>query len=62
VEDVPQVIALIQKIQTGLKAIPAPPSPTPPGGAPIAPYFSLAASVMPELGALIDLVKTQAAT
>lgn len=61
IQDVPQVVALIQKIQKGLSAIPATPSPAPVGGPEVAPYFQLAASVMPELGALIDLVKKQAA-
>ncbi len=62
VSDIPQIVALIQKIEKGLSAIPAAPTPAPPGGIPVAPYFDLAASVLPELGDLIDLVKAQAAS
>ncbi len=61
VEDVPEVLNLINKIEAGLKLIPPVSVPPPAGGPPVKPYADLLASVLPEIGALVDLVKKQAA-
>lgn len=61
VEDIPQVLALVNKIEAGLKAMPPVPVPPPVGGPPVKPYADLIASVLPEIGALVDLIKKQAA-
>jgi hypothetical protein len=61
VEDIPEVLALINKIEAGLALIPSVPVPPPAGGAPVKPYADLFASVLPEIGALVDLIKKQAA-
>lgn len=61
IQDVPQVIALVQKIEAQVKLLPKPPVPLPPGGAPVKPLFDLAAAILPELGALVDVIKAQAA-
>lgn len=54
--DIPELLVLVQKIQAGVAALPQPPAPVS-----AAAYADLVASVLPDLGKLIDKVRGQAA-
>ena len=53
--DLPEILALVQKISAGVSALPAPPAPRKASD-----YSALVVSVLPDLAALIDKVEAQA--
>ena len=55
-EDLPALLTLVQKINTGVSAMPKPPAPVTAKA-----YADLVASVLPDLGSLIDVIRKQAA-
>jgi hypothetical protein len=57
VSDLPALLTLVNKIATGVEALPKPPAPVSAKA-----YADLVASLLPDLGALIDVVREQAAS
>lgn len=57
VQDLPALLALVQKISDGVAKLPKPPEPISAKA-----FGDLAASALPDLGALIDQIRAQAAS
>ncbi len=54
--DLPELLTLVQKISAGVEGLPKPPAPVS-----AASYANLVASILPDLGKLIDEIRVQAA-